>query len=126
MEFQFSLLSLSGLQMISTIAPHFELIKNCLPHIAEAINKSFESECLEIRMHAVKCLDVVGYWINMYLTNESKFFFQSKCIPSTRSIFYGQLQTWKIITTLKCVHRFGRASCRRFSNKFKRTKMRQH
>lgn len=61
--------------MISTIAIHFELIKNCLLQVAEAINNSFESECLEIRMHAVKCLDVVGYWINMYLTNESKISF---------------------------------------------------
>lgn len=63
--------------MISTIATHFELIKNCLLEIAEAINNSFESECLEIRMHAVKCLDVVGYWINMYLTNERKFSFST-------------------------------------------------
>lgn len=60
--------------MISTIATHFELVKNCLLEIAEAINNSFDSECLEIRMHAVKCLDVVGYWMNSYLTNESKIF----------------------------------------------------
>lgn len=58
--------------MISTIATHFELIKNWLAEIAAAINKSFESDCLEIRMHAVKCLDVVGYWINMHLTSAGK------------------------------------------------------
>lgn len=62
--------------MIATIATHFELIKNCLLEIADAINQSFDNACLEIRMQAVKCLDVVGYWINMYLTNESKCFFK--------------------------------------------------
>ncbi|KAG4067443.1 hypothetical protein HA402_009680 [Bradysia odoriphaga] len=61
---------IQGLQMISTIATHFELVKHCLQEIAEAISNSFDSDCLEIRMHAVKCLDVVGYWINMHLTNE--------------------------------------------------------
>ncbi len=66
--------------MISTIATHFELIKNCLLEIAVAINNSFTSECLEIRMHAVKCLDVVGYWINMYFTNESESFFFSRTL----------------------------------------------
>lgn len=69
---------IESLQMISTLATHFELIKHFLLEIATAINNSFDSGCLEVRIHAVKCLDVVGYWINMYLTNESKLITKSQ------------------------------------------------
>ncbi|KAJ6634291.1 HEAT repeat-containing protein 6 [Pseudolycoriella hygida] len=64
-----TMVRIESLQMISTVATHFQLIKNCLLQIAEAINNSCESGCFEIRLHAVKCLDVVGYCMNMYFAN---------------------------------------------------------
>ncbi|XP_055837462.1 HEAT repeat-containing protein 6 isoform X2 [Episyrphus balteatus] len=55
------------LQVLSSMAPHFSLLKDHLQFIAAALKSSLNDAQPDIRLYTAKCLDSLGHSMNTYL-----------------------------------------------------------
>lgn len=74
----FAALCIESLHVISTMARHFTLVKDHLPLIMSAfqtilasnrpIVMSGDSPSADIRLHAIRCIDMLGHHLNVHLS----------------------------------------------------------
>lgn len=91
-----ALVLIESLHVISSMARHFFLLKDHLNPIGTAlllllIEKDGES-ALNVRLSAVKCFDILGHFMNVYMTNDGEFSFNNHPYSILYNTYYSILK----------------------------------
>lgn len=60
---------IESLQVISTMSRNFAIIRHHLDPILLALTATMNDNSVDVQVHAVKCIDVIGHFMNIFLVD---------------------------------------------------------